>query len=601
MAYLDTILSAAMQGPSDEDKDTLRRLSRIAGSSNYNPLPDATASGPQNYSTPLSATEEPAFQSWLKTNQVPFKDEPKADYDMRGFYKAAQFGDPRATQSLNAGDQQMHFPDTWKTPYHTGFSNESMYAPQTAPRWEGDVLKTAGGRVVSDERPSQPQTPLGGYLGAIGAGTQPIQSASPREETLPSRIPPERAYPPAEDTGYEGFQVPPPSAISQRLNAIAEQEAALKYPGAHDISQKRRYLADLAGVGIGILSKNPMAGIQMAEGIKTQDFRRKFADLERQREAWTPRETEEQKRTSEAANIYKAERTADIGQQRADTGAGTLAEKVISDRRHAEQLAKNEDDINAHRAINENIATGKLILTGTIAEKRNQLARELEKEREIAAQKRTETAGEYSVKAAGARATAAKEPGESQVAAAKGIVEQALETDDPLIRQRLLDSLGTQEKAEAQKTNPELFKHKKILPAEAIPLGKTKTTLDLIDGIRTRIAKRPEILGPILGRIERGEGAIGTQDVDVAGLETDLNNLLLNESGMYGGTRPSIALVRQIKEGGISKVSNMMSQFVGKLDATENAAKINYKNLSGDEYKKKSKYKVEVLGDAPKQ
>jgi hypothetical protein len=527
MAYLDTILSAAMQGPSDDDKDTLRRLSRIANSGMGAPAAgpgfESSPTAPRDYQTPIMPTTRPA---------------------------------PNLVQATSDSDSRRYIPDQTKSPE------------------------------------ANTQT----YLASVASG-----AAAPEGEQLPPRTVPERAYPPAEGTDYQGFEVPPRTAIGNKLADILEQKAALQYPGPHDISKTRRILADLAGGLTGILGVNPMAGIGMAEAIKSQPFHQALSALNRKQEAYTTELGEEQKRTTEAANIYKAERTADIGQQRADTGAGTLAERVISDRRHAEQLAKNEDDINAHRAINENIATGKLLLTGTIAEKRDQLARELEKEREIAAQKRTETAGEYNVKAAGARATAAKEPGESQVAAAKGIVEQALETDDPLIRQRLLDSLGTQEKAEAQKTNPELFKHKKILPAEAIPLGKTKTTLDLIDGIRTRIAKRPEILGPILGRIERGEGAIGTQDADVAGLETDLNNLLLNESGMYGGTRPSIALVRQIKEGGISKVSNMMSQFVGKLDATENAAKINYKNLSGDEYKRKSKYKVEVLGDAPKQ
>jgi hypothetical protein len=597
MAYLDTILSAAMQGPSDEDKDTLRRLSRIAGSSNYNPTSDIAAQGPQNYSTPLSATEEPAFQNWLKTNQVPYKDEPRADYDMRGFYKAAQFGDPRASQSLNAGDQQMHFPDTWKTPYHTGFSNESMYAPQSAPRWEEDVLKSAGGKVVSDERPSQPQTPLGGYLGAIGAGTQPIQSTASKEEALPARNIPDRSYPPAEGTGYQGFEVPAASPIAQRLAGIGEQEAALRYPGVDDISKKRRFLADLAGVATGIMTKNPMAGIQMAEGIKTQKFHQALADLERQRAALTPTLTEEQKRTSEAANIYKAERTADIGQQRADTGAGTLAEKVISDRRHAEQLARNEDDINAHRAINENIATGKLLLTGTIAEKRDQLARELEKEREIAAQKRTETMAS----AISGRTEATKEPSQDEKDAAENAYKIMSATDDPDVKERAASAISQKARDYLGAQHEDAFNYKKLPVASEQSLKGSRNTLGLIPEIRKVLKDHPNIIGPALGRIAGMEGVVGVQDENTSYLEGLLNQLQLSEASVPGARILKVVL-DNIKAHGSAALAQELPQFEGKLKSMEFAAKLNHKNITGKDYQDPSEppLKIRVIGPAPK-
>jgi hypothetical protein len=598
MAYLDTILSAAMQGPSDDDKDTLRRLSRIAGSSNYNPTPDIAAQGPQNYSTPLSATEEPAFQNWLKTNQVPFKDEPQADYDMRGFYKAAQFGDPRATQSLNAGDQQMHFPDTWKTPYHTGFSNESMYAPQSAPRWEGDVLKTAGGKVVSDERPSQPQTPLGGYLGAIGAGTQSIQSAASKEEALPARNIPERSYPPAEGTGYQGFEVPAASPIAQRLAGIGEQEAALRYPGVDDISKKRRFLADLAGVATGIMTKNPMAGIQMAEGIKTQKFHQALSDLERQREALTPTLTEEQKRTTEAANIYKAERTADIGQQRADTGAGTLAEKVISDRRRADQLARNEDDINAHRAINENIATGKLLLTGTIAENRDKLARELEKEREIAAQKRTETMAS----AISGRTEATKEPSQDEKDAAENAYKIMSATDDPDVKERAASAISQKARDYLGAQHEDAFNYKKLPVASEQSLKGSRNTLDLIPEIVDVITKHPNAIGVALGRMNGIKGKIGTQDENTSYLEGLLNQLLISEASVPGA-RILKVVMDTIKEHGSAGLAQELPQFMGKLKAMEFAAKTNHRNITGKDYVRPSTepdLKMRIIGPVPK-
>jgi hypothetical protein len=578
MAYLDTILSAAMQGPSDEDKDTLRRLSRIAGSSNYNPTPDIAAQGPQNYSTPLSATEEPAFQNWLKTNQIPYKDEPQADYDMRGFYKAAQFGDPRATQSLNAGDQQMHFPDTWKTPYHTGFSNESMYAPQSAPRWEEDVLKSAGGKVVSDERPSQPQTPLGGYLGAIGATAPSV--AAPREEALPARTPPERAYPPAEGTGYEGFQVPPPSAISQRLNAIAEQEAALKYPGAHDISQKRRYLADLAGVGIGILSKNPMAGIQMAEGIKTQDFRRKFADLERQREAWTPRETEEQKRTTEAANIYKAERTADISQQRVDIGQTAEVRKGKEDVTKADEFQQKEERIRQ----NENIVAtwrnqGLISKEQEAAINRRFRADEDEKNR-VAAQKRAETMATGQ----SGRIAEAKEASPDEKQAADNAAEIIKGTNDPSVKENVVSLLPPKAKAYFEAKHKDAAGYKKLTTTQKAKLDATKISLDLINQVSELAQKNPKMLGPVVGRVINHQGALGVAGSPESEMHALLTRLITSDASAAQQGRVSHQILEFLQKQGEAGIASNPSQFFGRLKGMMEADKTTYRDVSGTDY-----------------
>jgi hypothetical protein len=47
----------------------------------------------------------------------------------------------------------MHYPDFWKTPMHETFSNESQWAPVTAPAWNAqDQLVSQGGRVVFDDR-----------------------------------------------------------------------------------------------------------------------------------------------------------------------------------------------------------------------------------------------------------------------------------------------------------------------------------------------------------------------------------------------------------------------------------------------------------------
>jgi hypothetical protein len=110
--------------------------------------------GNKPFHTPLSLPEEMKFRLWVMQNKVPFDDSPKADYDMRGFWKdIASQGSAQGTQMKSDG---MHFPDTYKTPYHKSFSAESMYAPSDAPTWQGNdasgwKLVDKNGRVVVDE------------------------------------------------------------------------------------------------------------------------------------------------------------------------------------------------------------------------------------------------------------------------------------------------------------------------------------------------------------------------------------------------------------------------------------------------------------------
>lgn len=109
------------------------------------------------YSTPLPLMDEMKFQQWVKQNRIPVDDSRTSDYDMRGFWKAAQSGDRRASTSINPSDNQIHFPDTWKTPYHKSFSAESKYAKENAPKWVGDdargwALVDRVGNIIQDER-----------------------------------------------------------------------------------------------------------------------------------------------------------------------------------------------------------------------------------------------------------------------------------------------------------------------------------------------------------------------------------------------------------------------------------------------------------------
>ena len=111
-------------------------------------------SKPGPYETHLEPHEVPEFQSWVKSNKVPYR-HGDLDYDMQGFWKALKQGDPRAHSAL-ARDGRIHFPDVWKTPYHQSFSNESIYATPDAPGWEKKpdgrfVLKTKDGKVIFSE------------------------------------------------------------------------------------------------------------------------------------------------------------------------------------------------------------------------------------------------------------------------------------------------------------------------------------------------------------------------------------------------------------------------------------------------------------------
>lgn len=110
--------------------------------------------GEHVYNTPLPPPDEQAFRAWLQQNKVPF--DPSAamtDYDMRGFWGALQRGDPRATSSINPNDQQLHYPDYWKTPMHQSFSRGSQWATPDAPYWTPDEKQLIDryGNVIFDE------------------------------------------------------------------------------------------------------------------------------------------------------------------------------------------------------------------------------------------------------------------------------------------------------------------------------------------------------------------------------------------------------------------------------------------------------------------
>lgn len=110
--------------------------------------------GASGFNTQLPQLDEFAFRDWLAKNNVPFDPEaPVSDYDMRGFYRGLTQGHPRAATAMNPNDQQLHYPDYWKTPYHRSFSAGSQWATPMAPQWNPqDQLVAPNGRILFDER-----------------------------------------------------------------------------------------------------------------------------------------------------------------------------------------------------------------------------------------------------------------------------------------------------------------------------------------------------------------------------------------------------------------------------------------------------------------
>lgn len=144
-------------GPTPEGVDEFARSLAQAASMARNA---SYAKPAANYQTPLSPEDEARFRNWVQTVGAPFApDEPVTDYDMRGYWKAKDAGGPSGT-AVNPCDGQLHFPDTYKTPYHQSFSAESVYAAPGAPDWVNDhqLVEPATGRVVFDEA-SPPQKP----------------------------------------------------------------------------------------------------------------------------------------------------------------------------------------------------------------------------------------------------------------------------------------------------------------------------------------------------------------------------------------------------------------------------------------------------------
>lgn len=126
-------------------------MGRLTLRANASPRDDAN-DGP--YQTALSPGMESVFRNFLADSSAgpnahpafsQFNpDNPKSDYDMRGWFSAAiNPNDPmhsRTSMADSSNSAAPHFDDFWKTPYHAGFSDESRFAIPGggAPGWKED-------------------------------------------------------------------------------------------------------------------------------------------------------------------------------------------------------------------------------------------------------------------------------------------------------------------------------------------------------------------------------------------------------------------------------------------------------------------------------
>jgi hypothetical protein len=170
-------LANMLGAPAGEDQafwDLLRKRD--------NPDPFGTAR--DDYNTPLSADEQPAFDAWKAKNSP---NDSGFDYDLPGAFKA---GFTRDNPDAHMGDQ-------FKKPNHPTFSDQSQYAanaPSKAGTWDGDTYvprKTADALWPATKLEAEvQQPPMNPFFRAaaslLSSGPFKDAAGAPYEPTPPS-------------------------------------------------------------------------------------------------------------------------------------------------------------------------------------------------------------------------------------------------------------------------------------------------------------------------------------------------------------------------------------------------------------------------------
>jgi N12 class adenine-specific DNA methylase len=282
--------------PADDDDESRQKQTFFARNKAW-ARPDA-----KDFTTKLDPGQEAKFQTWVKTNKVPFDPDPDADYDMRGYWKASQ--DPTAWKKLIDGgkidkeltkidpnDGKPHYPDYWKTPYHETFSNESQWAdPAKAPRWnDKDQLVAPDGKVVFDDkaqnapragnapaslsfddlvpdRKQRADAPFGDLIADKPRPTISFDDLLPRKPPLAvASLDPEatnfqpvaRVADAVAQGVREGYGTGAPSPEIQAANALATKDLGALAPVVHGIN----WLSEAGGRPFGAAFRGAQAGV----------------------------------------------------------------------------------------------------------------------------------------------------------------------------------------------------------------------------------------------------------------------------------------------------------------------------------------------------
>lgn len=342
---------------------------------------------------------------------------PHSDYDWRGWWKANKEGDPRAKISINPNDHSWHWPDPWKTPYHSSFSNQSIYATPKAGAWndKDQLVDPTTGQVLLDERARAQQ--------ASGQGS-PAQGRDPLDEMIYKQLanqgPTQDYHNPFQDQIVELMKKANEPAKEQSWGDAGKQLLAPLAVGLLSSLVYPKYAGRAAGVGQGIQAGTQLWALQNAQRQALAEKQREglykqadiFAKLGQTEEMGKMRQEEARTRqqTGLLGLLEKRETHQDMLQMRYDQLAEqakrdklasedrrlSVAERAEAARRHDETMRLLGNAMNAWRYANMGAQNDRH--AGDLAEKAATREQKGDQFQQDQLRKRTEFAQNYELK-----------------------------------------------------------------------------------------------------------------------------------------------------------------------------------------------------------
>lgn len=311
------------------------------------------------YVTRLTPEDEASFQSWYKDfasnrNLDLDPDAKEHHYDYRGYWNANR-------ENPNPTSEDGHLPDTWKTPGHETFSNESIYAkyaPEMAGRWENGQYIEPG----TDTAPTTTVT-------TTPTNPTPKATTTPNDDEVRQNV--ENAYRQQNQTFSDilnAYKTDYDREQQESLNAQKANVRAARWAGATELATS---LANLFAVGEGNAVSQvyqPVSQNWMEKAEEESRYRRSRIDDIRQRQRAMEMQMA-QMRSEEAMQLAKYDQDkqardmeyalnqARIEYQNAQTAyynARTDAQRQEADQKMKEaekRLQYLDEQINAQKAL----------------------------------------------------------------------------------------------------------------------------------------------------------------------------------------------------------------------------------------------------------